>query len=287
GVAAGAAPMPRTQPLTPAAGALSLTIRPITQIEVGKRAVVQFDLFNSGTTPITNVELLIEHPASLGPTQASPDAEQGDTSVMWGIDSIGPRQTASRQIEFEGLEADPLAKVRALVVSDQSAEQSKEATIRVVAPAITPPMGGAAGPMGAKAGPAAPPATNANNLKISGADTPDPVKAGAEVTYLIDVTNAGAQADSDVVLSFTLPAGFAIKTFSEATGKLRMQSVGAFGSARYELTPIAALKSGEKHSQLTLKATAGGAGKGTLKITTTSRLNPRGIETTVETTVLP
>jgi uncharacterized repeat protein (TIGR01451 family) len=278
---------PAAPPPTSPAGRLSLTIKPLTQLEVGKRGVVQFDLVNTGTAPITNVELLIEHPASLGPTQASPDAEQGDTSVMWAIPSIGPRQTASRQIEFEGLQADPQAAIRALVVSDQSAEQSKETTIRVVAPAITPPMGGKAGPMGSKAGPAAPPATNANNLKISAADNPDPVKAGAEVTYRIEVTNASTQADSDVVLTFTPPAGFAIKTFSEATGKLRMQSVGAFGSTRYELTPIAAVKAGEKIGPLTLRATAGGAGKGTLKIQATSRLNPRGMETTVETTVLP
>ncbi|HUE74230.1 MAG TPA: hypothetical protein VMP01_25340 [Pirellulaceae bacterium] len=277
---------PTTPPMSPAAR-LSLTIKPVTQIEVGKRGIVQFDLVNTGTAPITNVELWIEHAASLGPTQASPDAEQGDTSVMWAIASIGPRQTASRQIEFEGLQADPQAMIRALVVSDQTAEQSKETTIRVAAPAISPPMGGKAGPMGSKAGPAPPPTTNANNLKIGAADSPDPVKTGAEVTYRIEVTNAGTQADSDVVLSFTLPAGFAIKTFSEATGTLRMQSVGPFGSARYELTPIAALQVGEKIGPLTLKATAGGAGKGTLKITTTSRLNPRGMETTVETTVLP
>ncbi len=277
GVSAGTAPMP---PPRPQPSRVSLEIKPVVPIEVGKKGVVQVDVINVGTTPITNVQLLIEHAASLSPVQASPDASADDSSVSWQIASIGPSQRVSRQVEYEGLQADPRATVRATIVSDQTAEQAKEATIRVVAPAITPPMGG-------KAGPAAPPAANANNLQISAADNPDPVKAGAEITYLIDVTNAGGKDDGDVVLTFMLPAGFTYKSLSESTGKLRLQSVGPFGSARYELTPIAALKAGEKIGTITLKATAAKAGKATLKINVTSTLNPRGYDVTAETTVLP
>jgi uncharacterized repeat protein (TIGR01451 family) len=245
---------------------------------------VQVDVTNGGRTALTNVRLEIETAASLLALEASDGFKQTESGgVYWIVPQLGAGETISRDVLLGGGEADARASVRAKVVSDQTAEQSKQAAIRVVAPTITPPMGGKAGPMGSKAGPAA----NANNLKVGSGDAPDPVTVGSEVTYLIDVTNAGMRADGDIVLSLTLPPGFTYKSLREPTGKLQLHSIGTVGSGRYELTPIAALKAGEKFGPITLKATATKTGKATLKIIVTSALNPRGIEATAETTVQP
>jgi uncharacterized repeat protein (TIGR01451 family) len=287
GIPARTAPVPQPQP-----SRVSVEIKSASQIEVGKRGLVQVDIVNNGTAPITNLQLMVEHAAALQPTQASAGAEVEDNAVVWRIDRLEPgeQNRTSRQIEYEGVQANSRATVQATIVSDQTAEQAKEATIRVVTPAITPPAGTKRPPAGSKAGPmgaASPPAANVNNLKISAADNPDPVKVGGEVTYLIDVTNAGTRADSEVVFTFALPPGFTYKSLSEPTGRLQLQSLGAFGSGRYELTSIVSLPAGQKFGPITLKATATRAGKASLKVNVKSTLNPRGLETTAETTVLP
>jgi uncharacterized repeat protein (TIGR01451 family) len=243
---------------------------------------VQVTVRNSGRAPLTKVRLEVSTSASLVAVEASEGYEQSETGVYWMVDRLAAGETTSREVLLGGGEADPRATVQATVVSDQTAEQSKQATIRVVAAAISPPMG-SKGPGGTKAGPPLP-AANANNLKITPADNPDPVKAGGDVTYLIDVANSGMRDDGDVVVTIALPAGFTYKSLREPTGKLQIHSLGG---GRYELTPIAALKAGDKFGPITLKATATKAGKATLKINASSALNPRGIEVTAETTVLP
>ena len=272
-----------------ASSPISLEIKTSGRIEVGKRGIVQVDIVHAGRTPVTNLQLRVEHPPALNPVQASSGAGVEDNAVVWQIETIGPGERISRQVEFEGLEPQALASVRAAIVSDQTAEQSRQATIRVIAPAVTPPgtkappAAGKAGPMGA----ATPPTANANNLKVSAADNPDPVKVGGEVTYLIEVTNAGERLDSDVVLSFALPPSLTYKSLGSTNGRFQLHSVGGAGSGRFELTPIASLPAGGKSGTITLKATAMRAGKASLKLTVQSALNPQGLEFAAETTVLP
>ena len=302
GVAAGTTPMPRTQ-----SAELVLNVTAPAQMTVGRQINpddpssftgaqrIKAEVTNNSSGVLTNVRVQLAVAASLLPLEASEGAQQTEEgAVYWTVPQLRPGEKIAREVLVGGAESDPQATISVTVVSDQTAEQSKEATIRVVAPAAVPPMGtkGApgskTGPMGAKAAPATPPATtaNANNLTIGLGDLPDPVRPSGEVAYLLEVTNSGTAADADIVFSLTMPAGFTLKSVAESTGKVQLQSVGGIGSGRYELTPIAALKPGEKFGPITLKAVAGRtAGKGTLKVIAISRLNPRGLEKTVETTV--
>ena len=238
---------------------------------------VQVEVTNGSKTTLTNVRLEIDNSASLTPLEVSEGFQQTETGlVYWIVPQLRPGEKISRTVLVGGTEADPRAAIRATVTSDQAAEQTKEAMIRVVQPAAVEPRG-------PKAGPAAP-AANAGNLTVTAADNPDPVKAGAEVSYLVDVSNRGTRADADIGLTFTLPAGFRLKTVSERSGRLQVQRLT---SGAYELTPIASLAAGGKFGPITLKATAGAAGKGTFKVNVRSERNPRGFDVTTETTVLP
>ena len=289
GVAAAASPP------TPLASPVVVDIQAPAEIKVGQwqgappnetftnAQRVQVTVRNSGRMALTNVRLEVNSSASLVPAEASEGYKESETGgVYWIVTRLGAGETVSREVLLGGAEADARATVRAAVVSDQTQEQSRQAAIRVVAPAISPPMG-TKGPGGTKAGPPAPVA-NANNLKITAADNPDPVKVGGDVTYLIDVANAGRDNDGDVVLTFTLPAGFTYKSLSKGAVPLQVQFLS--GGQR-ELTLADPIKAGEKFGPISLKATAAKAGRATLKINAKSALNPRGIEVNAETTVLP
>ena len=280
-------------PAVPQASSVVVDIKSPAEIKVGKwqgtppnetftnAQRVQVEVTNGGKAPLTSVRIELNVSASLLPLEASEGYKESETGgVYWTVPELGAGETISREVLLGGAQADARATVRASIASDQAAEQVKQATIRVVTPAISPPMGGKAGPMGSKTGPAA----NANNLKVTAADNPDPVKVGGEVTYLIDVRNSGMEDDGDVVLTFTLPAGFTYKSMSKGATPLQVQ---VLSGGRRELSLVDPIKAGEKFGPISLKTTATKAGKATLKINATSALNPRGMDVTAETTVLP
>jgi uncharacterized repeat protein (TIGR01451 family) len=72
--------------------------------------------------------------------------------------------------------------------------------------------------------PSLPPTTNAD-LSVSQSGLPDPVKAGDEVTYTVNVSNSGPDPASNSALSDVLPAGVSFESASPSLGSCA-QSAG-------------------------------------------------------------
>jgi uncharacterized repeat protein (TIGR01451 family) len=270
--------VPARAALPAARAGLSLNVKAPARIEVGRRGVVEVEVANASTSDLAQVQLAVEFPDSLEATQASPNlTRQENQALAWTIALLPAGQRTTRRIELEGKRADARASIRASASSEQTPEQTKEAPVPVVTPAAAPPLGSKT--------PGKAPAAAAGQLRVTIADNPDPVTLGREVAYRIDIANQATVADSDVIVTLSLPDGFTFRKMEESTGRLTPQPITG-GRNQYELTPIAGLRPGETFVPVTIRALAGREGKHTFRVHVKSARYPAGIEATAETTVV-
>ena len=103
------------------------------------------------------------------------------------------------------------------------------------------------------------------NLTVSATDSPDPVDLGASLTYLINVSNQGADNASGVTLTSTLPAGVEHLTTETSQGdcnpasdqvRCTLGSLGSGGTASISLT-VKTLNTGTLINQIEVSGNEG------------------------------
>jgi hypothetical protein len=149
---------------------------------------------------------------------------------------------------------------------------------------------------------ATPPATNPNNptpnnptpggvlppaegsLGLQLIESGDPVKVNAESSYRLIIKNNTNQEDNAIDIQLSLPAGVDFVSIGSNLQQLRITNRTAEGIIRLE--PINSLRGGETLT-LSLRVIPRQPMTMQLKAFTRSVREPNGVETAVETTVIP
>ena len=269
GVAASAA--------VPATPRVSVLMSGARKLEVGKKEIVKIEIKNGSSAPLSNLRLTVSFPKSLVPIRDTDGAPFDNEGLHYLIPRLMAGESVVKQIEFEGAVADPAARVKTRLTSDQTAAQTSEATINVASPAITPPRTGGSGIPGVGIEPPA----NAGNLKVSVVAANEPIGLNGQVVYRIDLKNESNQADDDVSITLILSEGLKFKSLTPGD-KYRVISSGM---GKYEIDPIKTIRAGEGLTALEVKATGEKVGAFKFQVQVRSKRNPKPVLTEVTTHV--
>jgi uncharacterized repeat protein (TIGR01451 family) len=150
---------------------------------------------NGGPSPATGVTLVDTLPAGVSFASASPGCTPAAGSVACHIGTLGPGASAIIRIIVAVLPTAPERITNTVRVSGNEPDPNP---LNNVAAATTTVLREA----------------RAADLSIRKTDTPDPVIAGTQLSYLLSVTNHGPSLATGVTLTDTLPLGV---TFISAT----------------------------------------------------------------------
>ena len=202
-----------------AAPTLTLTIAESPDpVQAGSDVTYTLSYANTGTAGATSVVITDTIPANTTFQSANAGGVRSGSTVTWSIGSVAAGGSGSVQMVTRV--ASPLANGTILTNSGASIDSAQ-----------TNPVAAAAATTTVQSAPA---------LAVSATDAPDPVNAGANITYTLSWSNTGNMNASSVAVSDTLPAN---TTFVSATaGGIRSGSVvtwsvgalnaGASGSAQ-------------------------------------------------------
>ena len=190
---------------------------------VGQKVLIHTVVTNAGDRVLTGVKLVESYPASLKPVKANGGLKFGENNTLFCfIDSLQPGQSKKLTVQYECLQPDFRATARVTVASAEGASSENEALLEIRTVAVDPP-------------------TAALAMKVNGLT--NPVRKGGQLTYEVEVTNEGRSADTQVVLTATVPIGMMPAPLGTTGPRqigfdIRGQTVG-FG-------PVAQVRPGEK-----------------------------------------
>lgn len=251
------------------------------EVRVGENAEYTIEVTNTGNTPITNIRIVDQYPASMLPTAATAGRTLEEGAVVWLIPELGPNVLVRRKVACQALKADERAVNVVEVTADGGLRQGDQAITRVVGgetfsrriPADD-----------ARAEKAESGNVNADGqLRLSIREGVESGKVGQELTYRIEIHNDRQVSDREVRLRITLPEGLSYVGFKgRYAGKPQEPD-----NRVIDITPIAEMRPGERIDglEMTVKATA--AGKLRVGLEATSQRSPNGITTEEQTTIFP
>ncbi len=154
---------------------------------VGQEVLIHTVVTNTGDRVLTGVKVVESYPASLKPVQASGGYQFGENHTLFCfIDSLQPGQSKKLTVKYECLEPNFRATARVTVASSEGASSENETSLEIRTVAADTP-------------------TAALAMKVDGLI--NPVRKGRQLTYEVEVTNEGRSADTQVVLTATVPIG--------------------------------------------------------------------------------
>jgi uncharacterized repeat protein (TIGR01451 family) len=197
--------------------ALTMTDSP-DPVAAGANLTYTIGYSNNGNANASGVLISAALPASTTFVSATGGGAAGAGTVTWAIGALNAGSNGSVQMVVRV--ASPLANGTTITRGALSAACNEIAT--VTGPTITTTV------------------TSAPVLTISAVDAPDPVSAGANLTYTLSYANGGNADATAVVLSDTLPAnttfvsatGGGVASGSVVTWSLGTLAAGASGSAQ-------------------------------------------------------
>ena len=150
---------------------------------------------NIGEAELTSVRLLVVPDTSLDPTATSPDVGYTQEGLVWEIPSLKTGETAERRIQCTCTQPDVRAEMAVRVTTGQGITAADTtATVIQAAPVVPidePPVRTDDPPI----------ATVTGKLKISMAETEDPIGLGQTTTYIIELKNDRDVADRNVQMT--------------------------------------------------------------------------------------
>lgn len=251
----------------------------------GEDIVFSLQLTNNGP-PLTGIRVFCDPDMSLQPKSIGGDgydqqATASSQRMTWMLDRWESGQQRVFAGRFVAGQGGRTSRVRFTVTSLEGLSQTYDGAVDVTQSAIdaSPP---ATNPNGPTPGTVMPPTDGSLSLQLI--ESGDPVKANAESSYRLIVKNNTNQEDNAVDIQLRLPAGVDFVSIGSNLQQLRITERTAEGVVRLE--PINSLRGGET---LTLSLRVIPRQPMTMKIEafTRSRREQNGVETSVETTVIP
>lgn len=179
------------------------------------RAPVEVEIIvrNSGAMPVNNIYVTAQLPAELAFVSASETGQLRNQEVSWFVSSLAPNESKSFRLVCSGQRLSERATIRATLRADANLLQTAEASLEI---------------RGAPA------------LRVEMVDIGDPVSVGNLVRYEINVTNTGTLADSDIILTATIPTQL---EFVAASGPAN--TTGQINANTLSFPPVARLEPGQ------------------------------------------
>ncbi len=184
------------------------------QRTAGEVALYVITVTNTGEAELTSLRLLAVPDASLTPTATSPQVGYTQEGLVWEIASLQPGETAERQIQCLCGPPNARAEIAVRVTTRQAITAANTTTTVIQAAPVTP-----ADTQPARIDDAPPAAAVTDTLKISMAETADPIGLGDKTTYIIELKNDRNVEDRNVEMTFHIPEGLEFDRFvSISTG---------------------------------------------------------------------
>lgn len=255
------------------------------EAQVGRFALYEARITNTGNLPLNGLQIAMSYDASLTARQASGGYRVQDGQFVWTIDRLDPGRSQIRQLNCLCVAPAEAAECRVEVtaVVEQLADRDAVRTriLPAAAPAPSPyvdPGANAPAPNipPDEARPAAP-----GSLQISIADSPDPLAVGGTTAYLVTLSNERDQIDENIRLTIRIPEGMELVG---AQGPVGVQASGD-GGRTLDMTPISTLRARERLRPFRIEVRARQAGEFTFTAEATSTLSPQPVRQTETTTV--
>ena len=187
-VAAPPAEVPRTQPdvtpgpppVQPGASALTVRMTGPDQARMGETAMFDIVITNTGSAPLADVTIVVNHDVPLEPARATAGNERIGRDLSWRIPALAAGAPPVRyQVEYNLLAASPRACSRVTVTSAAGARADDERCLVIESLAA--------------------------QLEVSVNDLNDPIAVDNRTVYEVRVTNRSPVPDQQVVLTVTIP----------------------------------------------------------------------------------
>ena len=270
---------------------LSLRMDGPSALEVDQAGSYTVDVSNTGSSKATSVIVRLEFSASLAPREATGGRleQPGQPGLTWQLAEINPGETVRLRVNCQGLAADQRAVVKATVQSRETVSKIEEYGTRISArapavPAPVPPRNPDPAPapaLPARPAPAIPAEPAAGTLRVTIAETADPIQEGRNTTYLIVLRNERTVADRDVTLTIVASEGLKIVGIAGPT-----REVGVTPDGRQaELSPIAEMRAGEQLPAYRIEVQGTRPGRQVFRVLVQSARDTAGQTVEVETTV--
>jgi len=259
-------PTPAEPPAaTPGTARVTVTKSGPDRRQVGETSLFVIEVTNNGSQAIANIEIADNYEISLEPTRATSGSEWlAGNALGWKIPSLEPGQTVRREIEMRCLRETPKACNRVMVTAPGMEAVADEACVEIVAGEAEQP---------------AAPAQGASQIKVSVAETADPIRINGQTTYQIILTNSGEASAFDVVLNVTFGEQLQILSHS---GPLK----GTTGEGSIRFPEIRELRAGESQTfELRFKGLAAGTGRVQVQVNASGLAKPVTADQTTE--ILP
>jgi uncharacterized repeat protein (TIGR01451 family) len=178
------------------------------QRTAGQSALYVIRVTNTGEAELTSVRLLAVPDMSLTPTATSANVGYTPEGMGWEIPSLKPGETAERRIQCTCDSPNVRAEMAVRVTTGQSITAADTTTTTIQAASVRPrnePPPRIDVPRAAAL---------SNTLKISIAETEDPIGLGQKTTYIIELKNDRDVEDRNVEMTMKLPAGLEFEGFS-------------------------------------------------------------------------
>ncbi len=218
-------------PQAPAArpDAVSLQVRKTRvgpeQRRVGDVAQFDIDIVNQGPSMLTNIRVVDQFDPPLQPELATAGAARHENQLIWRFGTMAPGQSARIQVRYRCATAAPRACNTVTVTADQDVQLSDGACLEILAaaqatPPAEPPSSRQVTPIRPETPPQTAPsqpkgepsqdqpsATSRDALVMTVNELGDPIRAGDQVTYIVEITNDRTVSDRNIVLTVVLPEG--------------------------------------------------------------------------------
>jgi hypothetical protein len=178
------------------------------QRTAGQSALYVIRVTNTGEAELTSVRLLAVPDMSFTPTATSANVGYTPEGMVWEIPSLKPGETAERRIQCTCDSPNVRAEMAVRVTTGQSITAADTTTTTIQAASVRPrnePPPRIDVPRAAAL---------SNTLKISIAETEDPIGLGQKTTYIIELKNDRDVEDRNVEMTMKLPAGLEFEGFS-------------------------------------------------------------------------
>ncbi|TVS13601.1 MAG: hypothetical protein EA424_21310 [Planctomycetaceae bacterium] len=283
-------PEPPTTPALPPAdpkpkpqASMRVTIEGPLQARVGQSVNYLMTIINEGDVPLTGVRIVNTYEPSLYPQEASkgfdPTAlRRGE--LVWTVDRIEPGERIERESKYECLRVSTAAWSRVEVVTAEQVRGTRETTTQIL-PADRPrePADRPREPADAARDAAADQVTG--TLRVSIADTRDPIAVNGTTTYIIGIENARDASDRNVTLTILLPPGIEYVSLKGPVAARRLSD----DQRTIEVTPIAEVRANETLHPFYLEARGTRIGKHTVRVRVDSFRSAQPVEAETDTTV--